>query len=192
MEFIPLITMKSRNIAEEQSKLLEAFLTEDETDKTLYILDLYGINKDKPNLCTYQKLSKDYDLWIDSGPRNLGDVVDVFMTGANAITLRKTTWSNIDISTIREISENKIYLNIEKNIFDELIFYNNDGLVNFTSKEDLENDFKYEQMLKQLVSKNNVYFYENDVRNLAYWKAYGVKNLLVDIDKMGDFKRYGF
>ena len=86
MEIIPVITMEKREISKKQSKFLKKYLDERARQKPLYILDLFGINKDKPNLCTYQKLSKDFELWIDSGPRNLGDVVDIFMAGANAVS----------------------------------------------------------------------------------------------------------
>jgi hypothetical protein len=192
MQIIPVITMEKREITEKQSEILKKLLDESDSQKPLYILDLYGINKDKPNLCTYQKLSKDFNLWVDSGPRNLGDVVDVFMAGANAITLRKNIWPNIDVSSIREISENKVYINLDKDAIEEVIFYNSDGIINFSSKEEIEKDFKYEHKLKTLISKNNVYAYENDAKNLIYWKTYGIKNLLVDIEKIGEFKRYEF
>ena len=58
MKLIPLLTLDSRNLADDQSKLLDN-LTKNNSEKTIYVLDLYGINKDKPNLNTYQKLSRD-------------------------------------------------------------------------------------------------------------------------------------
>ena len=192
MEIIPVIKIKKRDLTEKQSEFLKELSDKGEYEKPLYILDLYGIEKDKPNLCTYQKLSKDFNLWVDSGPRNLGDVVDVFMAGANAITLRRNLWPNINISSIREISENKVYIKLEKAALEEVTFYNSDGIINFSSKEEIENDYKYEHKLKMLISKSNFFAYEEDVKNLNYWKTYGVENLLVDIEKIGEFNRYEF
>jgi len=192
MEIIPVIKIKKRDLTEKQSEFLKELSDKGEYEKPLYILDLYGIEKDKPNLCTYQKLSKDFNLWVDSGPRNLGDVVDVFMAGANAITLRRNLWPNINISSIREISENKVYIKLEKAALEEVTFYNSDGIINFISKEEIEDDYKYEHKLKMLISKSNFFAYEEDVKNLNYWKTYGVENLLVDIEKIGEFNRYEF
>ncbi len=81
------------------------------------MIDLDGIEKDESNLDIYQKLSKKYQLWIDAAPRTLGDVVDVFMAGAKNITLRKTFYPQVNLESIREITENKIYANIE--IYDQ-------------------------------------------------------------------------
>ena len=110
MEIIPLLTMKKRNI---QNKNYKEILEKIGDDQLIYIYDLDGIEKDKPNLCTFQKLSKTHLLWIDSGPRDLGDVVDSFMSGVEAVTLRDDLWKNIFLENIREITENKIYSNIK-------------------------------------------------------------------------------
>lgn len=38
------------------------------SEKKYYALNLDGLEKDKPNLCLFQKTSNSYPLWIDSGP----------------------------------------------------------------------------------------------------------------------------
>src|SRR4030042_4855506 len=107
MQIIPLIEINNKKI--QNSERLEK-LTEDDL---LYVIDLDGLEKDKSNLDIYQKLSKKYQLWIDAAPRKLGDVVDIFMAGATNITLRKTFYPQVNIERIREVTENKIYENIE-------------------------------------------------------------------------------
>lgn len=189
MEIIPILTLNKRVDTSYQSKL-EELLSKFDSDTTIYILDIYGINKDKPNLCIYQRLSRDFELWIDSGPRNLGDVVDVFLAGANKITIRRSIWHKIDIQGIREVSENKIYLDIDSKTIDDLNYYNVDGLVNFKTREEFENDFKLSYSLKKITSKTNIYSYESNIKNLTYWRSQGIDNFLVDIDKIGEFKKY--
>jgi len=191
MKLIPLLTLDSRNLADDQSKLLDN-LTKNNSEKTIYVLDLYGINKDKPNLNTYQKLSRDFDIWIDSGPRNIGDIVDNFLAGATAVTLREKYWSNIDVAQIREISENKIYMNLDSNDLEILKYYDSDGLVNFKTREKIEHDLELNYLLKQITSKKDVFSYEKDVKNITYWKHCGIKGLLVDINKIQEFKKYDF
>jgi len=159
----------------------------------IYILDLDGIDNDKPNLCTFQKSSRDYQLWVDFGPRNLGDMVDVFMAGVERATIRPNLWPNLNIAEIRDISDNKIYIHIDikkdhstKEVFD----YGPDGLVTLDGKGVIENNFKYSDYLRQYGLKKELYSYENDPKNINYWKALGVKTLLVDVDKYMDFKKW--
>jgi len=166
-------------------------------DANIYVLDTDGIEKDKPNLCLYQKLSKSHALWVDTGPRILGDIVDVIMAGATNITVRKNLWHELDVSSIKEITENKIYAGVglksqgDRNT-EIFPFYDVDGLVVFDGKNQVERDFKYEGFLKNLCTKHEVYAYERDPKNIKYWKNLGITGLLVDISKIKEFKKNEF
>ena len=192
MDIIPCITLKNRNVINNNIFLdnLSQYIKEEEK---LYILDLDGIEKDKPNLCTFQKISSSYELWIDCGPRTLGDIVDIFMTGATSVTLRKALSSSLNISDIRDISENKVYLKIDYRDYKKessgLLFLKEyDGLVNFNNKKELERDFKFGEQLNKITIQNKIYFFENDIRNLSYWERLGATGLMVDIKKIKEFK----
>ncbi len=188
MDLIPLIHMKNRKIHAEKTEIsvpLKEFLKKVDEEKKIYILDLDGIEKDKPNLCTYQRLSDAYELWVDFGPRNIGDIVDATMAGATDITLRRNLCPQLNISDIRELSENKIYSNID---FAEELSYNDaDGLVNFNTREELEANFKHSGLFKGTTLKRKIYSYESDPKNCSYWKRFGVEGLLVDINKLKEF-----
>jgi len=187
MEIIPLITMKKRKIL--QNNFTEREITDkiNEIDK-VYILDLDGIQKDKPNLCTIQRLSPTHDLYVDSGPRDLGDVVDLLMAGAFAVTIRRSLYPQLNIENIREITENKIYENIEAENEAYSPFINGiTGFVNF-SRFNKDIDLKFEEMLKQINNQKEVYVYEHDPVNALYWEKRGVNTLLVDIEKIEEFK----
>jgi hypothetical protein len=186
MEVVPLITMKDRKILNLQEKLDRI-----NQEQILYIHDLDGIEKDKPNLCTFQRLSKTREIWVDSGPRNLGDIVDVFFAGANAITIRKFLFPKVDISKIRELSENKVFADIDFEQKDNDFFYNEfDGLINFTIREKFEKNFKYGELIKYYITKNNVVFtYDSNLENVEHWKYFGITNFLVDLDNFEEFKQ---
>ena len=191
MQIFPLIKIKNREILNSNYEELLEKLSENDI---LYIYDLDGITKDKPNLCTFQRLSKTHELWVDSGPRNLGDVVDSLMSGVVAVTLRKNLWKNIDLEKIREITENNIYANIDpdgKQNLSDFFYTDVDGLVNFISKEEIDSDEDYYNILKQLLQKNKNYTYERNIHNLNYWKTKGIENILVDIEKYEEFKKHG-
>ena len=189
MNIIPLIKMKKR-------KILSSFSEKDifnnlKEDQEIYILDFDGIEKDKPNLCTFQKYSGNYKLWVDFGPRDLGDVVDAFMSGVEKITVRPSLWPKLNFLDIREITENKIFINLEYESESKFRYISDiDGVVNFTSRETIESSFKYGDFLKNYTLKNDIYSYETDSKNINYWTKFSVKTLLVDIDKYEDFKKW--
>ena len=189
MDLIPLIRMKNRNIYPGQSQnplSFEEFLKKIDEDTKIYILDLDGIEKDKPNLCTYQRLSSSHNLWVDNGPRNLGDIVDAVTAGATDITLRINLCQKLNISDIKEISEDKIYTNID--FTEDLSFFDTDGLVNFNTREEIETNFKYGEFFKKMILKSKIYSYESDLDNISYWKHFGIEGLLVDLNKLKEFK----
>jgi len=194
MEIVPLIKMHKRKILSDAPLSEENIIEKIDENHLLYILDIDGIEKDKPNLCTFQKLSKKYDLWLDSGPRNLGDVVDAFMAGATRITIRRELCRQIEVNSIREITENEIYayisLESEKKLMDDALFYNDvDGLVNFNEKGKLELEYNYGTLLKNQSSKNKVYTYEQSPLNIHFWKKYNIENFLVDIKSVKEFEK---
>lgn len=195
MEIIPLITLKKRRILGYPKSFLKDILKEIKEDEKLYILDLDGIEKDKPNFCTYQRMSSSCDMWVDFCPKNLGDVVDAVMAGANAITLRKSIWSNIKLSDIKDITENKIFTKIDfenkgKYDFTDTDKQQLDGLVNFYSKEEIESSFQNCDYFKTTAKIKPTFTYESNLKNISYWKGFGVKGLIVDFDKLEEFKKW--
>ena len=191
MEIIPLITLKNRKIVEDITS--GDVLNKIKDDSIIYLLDLDGIEKDSPNLYTYQRLSSLYELWVDFGPKDLGDVVDAFMAGATTITIRNRLCPQLSVSHIREISENRVYANIDfENInlqnIDDLFFYDSDGLVNLNNKAEIDQALKYSNYLNNLKSKNKIFTYDSNPENLSYWKRFGTEGLLVNIKKFEEFK----
>jgi uncharacterized protein related to proFAR isomerase len=189
MDLIPLIYMKNRKIhLEKDGEPISSkeFSNLVEDNSKIYILDIDGLEKDKPNLCTFQRFSSLYELWVDFGPRNLGDVVDATMAGATDITLRKNLCPQLNIADIKEITENKIYTNIDVN--EEVDFEGSDGFVNFNSKEVTERDFKFGNSLKRLGVNNKIFSRETKFKNKSYWEYFGVEGLLVDLGKIKEFK----
>lgn len=189
MDFIPIIYMKDREIhAEEDSNPISyrELLKKISNEKKLYILDIDGIEKDKPNLCTYQRLAGVIDFWVDSGPRDLGDVVDATMSGATSITLRRALCPQILIPDLKEITENRIYECID--ITDDSSFNGVDGFINFNEIGEILRDFKFSEFLKQLTSNNILYAYEDQVTNINYWKRFNLEGILVNLNNLKEFK----
>jgi len=185
MQVIPLIEIINKKI--QNFELLDKL----NQDDLLYIIDLDAIEKDDSNLDIYQTLSKKYQLWVDAAPRTLGDAVDIFMAGAENITLRKTFYPQANLESIREFTENKIYANIE--IYDDAEFYDDfffedvDGLINFYSRDEIEKDFIINDAIKNFSTKNKINIYENNKQNIEYWNKFNPECFLVDISKYQEF-----
>lgn len=196
MEIIPLISLKEGKMVEPKylenislNELLEQF-----KDDKLYILDHDGIEKNKPDLCLYQKLSRHHELWVDAGPQVLGDVVDSVVAGASSITIRRSLWRDADISSIKEIFENKIYGEVTLKKYGSQgtitsLVHDIDGLVVFDKKNQIEGDFKSAERLKGICKRYETYAYELKKKNVPYWKKLGVTGLLIDIENAEEFKR---
>jgi hypothetical protein len=130
-------------------------------------------------------LSKHYDLWTDFAPKNIGDVVDSFMTGAKAIIVRERAYNFFNPKKIKDISENKVFLFVD----DERDFsFNNEinGYITYNTREEIDSDFKYQSNVKN--RGLNLYVYEKNTDNITYWKNNDISGLLVDFDKYERFK----
>jgi hypothetical protein len=188
MELIPIIYIKNRRIFLEKDGgqiLIKEILKHNEKYSKIYIFDLDGIEKNKPNLCTYQRLISNYEIWIDAGPRVIGDIVDFVMTGATDITIRKNIFPLKNIPTIREMTESRIYtdLDIQNEIKKSLLYSDPDinGFVLFKKDKQIKNDFKISAHLTTLCKKNIVYVFEPHGKNINYWKNIGATGLLIDL-----------
>jgi len=187
MEIIPLIRLEEAGTLDETLAAIEELLKQIDENKTIYILDIDGIEKNEPNLDIYQRISNSHDIWVDNGPCNIGDAVDAFMAGATKVTIIRELCPQIKISEIREITENEIYADLA--LDQEDIFYQEiDGIVNFNDKEKIEFDQRYNSLLTQYSTKNKLYCYESNIENISFWKKYNITGLLVDVDKHKEFE----
>jgi len=145
----------------------------------------------------YQKISEKQEIWVDAGPRVLGDIVDFIMAGATRITIRKNLFSIEEISNIKEITESMIYSDVDlRNEKERTMVFSLlsgvDGLVVFYDKNQIEMDFKTGELLKTLCNKYKVYAAESDEKNISYWKNSGVAGVLLDLKKIKQVNRGGF
>lgn len=200
MRIIPLIYFQKRKIRAEEDGDLASFNDVFEgvdKDEEIYVLDLDGIRMDKPNLCSYPKLSEHCKLWVDAGPRILGDVVDMVMAGATDITIRKSLCPKLDISSIREITESKIYTEVDPQTYREQrssfsLSSDVDGFVVSSDKDKFKRDFIYDDLVKNLCNKFNVYVIESDDAFFSYWKNIGASGLMIELNMWEKVKHREF
>lgn len=190
MKIIPLITIKKGEILiSDFNKKIKDTLDKYK-DKILYLYDLDGINRNKPNLCLFQKLSKTHELWVDAGPRSIGDIVDTIVSGASKITIRLDLFELSDISSINEILENEIYLSIidKNNLKNNNITKNLDILKLVNDKIIYKIENKYKNLLDFLDEESYIYISsKNDIKKIKT----NISGYIIDIEKIEEYKNIG-
>ena len=191
MDYIPIITMKNRNIYDKPNgnKLdLEKIIQEDlKNQERIYVLDLDGIKRNKPNLCLYQKISSLKKLIVDIGPREMGDIVDTVISGVENIVIRKEKWKNVDISAIKKVTENNILqkIDLEKPDYSDQA----DGYILIENRKKIEESLKYSNYVKKITSNKTVYAYEKNPENIHYWDRLNTDSLLIDLKNKDRFTK---
>jgi len=189
MQKIPVIYFKKNKIKTSQDSKeisLEDLVEKYSNQKQLYIFDYDGIEKNRPNLCSYPKLSKNFDIWVDSKPEELGDIVDYVLSGGYKIIIRKNQIEKNNIGHIKDITENEIYagLNLSdiKNLEIEIPGLDKfDGFIIFNTRDEIEKDCHIRDLFNKIVAKKDTYIYESNGENIAYWTNKKIKGVLVDL-----------
>jgi hypothetical protein len=191
MHLIPLIHLQNRKIIGITKKTINPQTLQETLNQTqpLYLLDHDGIKKDKPNLCLYKQLSEHHPLWVDGGPRSLGDIVDTVMAGATTITIRKHLWPTYNLSSIKELTDNQLFLYHDprtksKDTPNTAPSYLGNGIILFNHDNQLLTDFTLKSIIKTLSTKYPTYIYEPSLQNQKIWKNLNVQGLLIDFGKI--------
>lgn len=75
----------------------------------IFILDINGINRDKPQLDLIKTLSSKIELWVDGGSRYSDSAIDILVAGAEKVVLgTKTLRSMEELKKAYELSQNII------------------------------------------------------------------------------------
>jgi len=99
-EVIPLLLLKGRTtLFREYSKKaiseLSKSLRKRDFEK-LYVLDLDGVERNKPQLDIVQVLSDDFSIFYEAGPRRGANVVDLVIAGADKVYMNTYSMSALD------------------------------------------------------------------------------------------------
>ena len=192
MENIPLLHIKKRKIVNHKNIEISNIesLLEEFKDKRIYLFDHDGLNKNKPNLCLYQKFSKYHNLWIDAGFRFIGDLYDSIIAGADSITIRKELWTDTEIEKLKDITDCKIYTDINSTNLpnrSNKLFKNIDGYVILGDISFLKNNFQISEFITNLSKKIDVYIYYDETIEFSFFKKFNLSGLIIDIEYIKEF-----
>ena len=164
-------------------------LMEETKEKTLYIIDEAGIRKNNPLVNIYQKLASRYELWVDSGPRESGDVVDLVFSGVQRIIIRPSLWNGIDLNNVRNMTDQMLVelheLSVENRESKDMgisVVNEYDGVAIYIDGDWKQRRFANEEMVKKNANRPESFVYEHDGLNQKTWEQYGFTGMLVDIE----------
>jgi len=101
MEFVPVLYLSKTFNRNEVSPLHLRGIMKKQGFSELYVIDEQGVRRNEPRYAFYQRFSPLFNLWVDTGPRGIGDVVDDIFSGAKRIIIRENLWTEDSLSQIR-------------------------------------------------------------------------------------------
>jgi len=141
METIPLVYIKGGKVIEGKKRFnaIKKLNELKKSYKMVYVLDLDGVNRNRPNLDIYSKFSHKPFLWIDSLPRHLEDVMDIVITGAERITIGDIMGDE-ELKEIRDMCDVEIFIRGDdgKKAAEKARKFGFDGVVLVSSKEKVD------------------------------------------------------
>jgi phosphoribosylformimino-5-aminoimidazole carboxamide ribonucleotide (ProFAR) isomerase len=110
-EIIPMLLLEGRTfLFKEYSKKALSALSKDlrkRNFETLYVMDVDGVERNKPQLDIIQALCDDFSILYEAGPRRGANVVDLVIAGADIVYMSTLSLASLsEIETALTYSEN--------------------------------------------------------------------------------------
>jgi uncharacterized protein related to proFAR isomerase len=83
--------------------------------RTVYLLDIDGIERNRPQYSLIKDLSKEAELWVDAGSRTSEGLIDVIIAGAEKAVLSTKRMADIDEMIAAVDVSDKVMLGIDFN-----------------------------------------------------------------------------
>lgn len=127
LEVIPVLRLLGRSAVFQSGKIYKRIkrkpveLVKELSQPKIYVLDLNGILKNKPELEVIKKLSQVKALWVDAGVKRPNDLIDMLVAGAEEVVINLSTLNSIEnLEYCIELSSNLV-LSVEYNERRELV-----------------------------------------------------------------------
>ena len=118
IKIIPFIPVLNGNVVDAEGsrykKLGNAVKTVKSSKyETFYVIDINGLIKNRPQINIIQEMSKEKNLWVESGVRFAEDMIDVLMAGAEYAVLNSMLVGLDELKKICALSQN-LMLHMER------------------------------------------------------------------------------
>ncbi|MDG6229347.1 MAG: hypothetical protein QCH96_05225 [Candidatus Thermoplasmatota archaeon] len=160
----------------------------------IYVFDEDGIKRNHPNVSLYQRLTNIAELWVDAGPRTVGDIVDDVFSGAQRIVIRPDLWVELDLHTVVDLTENELMAlyhssDIQKGIPYDMVFTQSHGVVLQFDEDSTPLDFKMNGIIKQICKVKPTYILDTRKQQMEKWDTFGITAVFRPLDQMEVFDK---
>ena len=185
MEVVPVFYLSKTYHTDEVNPLYLRNIMKKHEFKDLYVIDEQGIKRNEPQYEFYQRFSSMFNLWVDTGPRDIDDVVDDIFSGAKRIIIRLNLWKDESLSKIRDLSDHEIFIAVDGTHIEQVfhrsgLYEDADGFILFM-KSDKKQDFKNDSLLNQLIKNKRIYIFD-EKHNESMWESKEIKGILKDVN----------
>ncbi len=187
MEYIPYINITKNTLYYNQHYSTTTTYTELTghlpSTTPLYIYDHDGITHNKPHFNTYQRLASRYTLWIDAGPRNLGDIVDHVMAGAQHLIIRPSLIPSQNIPSIKDLTDTPLYLLLRPTTTSPPPYTPDiTGYLITNETNTLQHTHTTTNLITTITKKNYpIYLFEPYPTNIPHWKHKNLTRIITTI-----------
>ncbi len=195
MNIVPLISIRNGQLSDGYNGLalsLESLFTRVEKDAMVYVMDRDGIERNNPNLESYQRLTEHCILWIDNGPRRIDDVMDTIMAGATNLSLRPALWPIMNLAEVFELTDDEVYLAVDSSHLEPPVSTSQGitGTVVFNREPQQETEFLTASYLKDRTTTLKTYLYTAPPATVKSWEERGISGILVDLSKKEEYQEW--
>jgi hypothetical protein len=107
--------------------------------------------------------------------------MDTIMAGATNITLRKELWPNLDMSSVQDLTDDEIYIDMSVEYQERKTlhhFYSGDiGIVLFNEET------MYGRFSREITEKQKIFLYASSMEKVSFWGEQGITGIILDLKK---------
>ena len=189
MQKIPLVRIKNKKSFPEISSSELRSILHRLQGSMIYVFDEDGIHKNHPNVSIYQRLSGVAELWVDAGPRNIGDIVDDVFSGANKLVIRPDRWREHDLQSIIDITENELMVlyhlkDLADGIPKDMLFSQAHCIIIHLDEKYHSINFKTEGFMKQIAKTKPTYILDETGQQTERWSSFGVTGIFIPLEQL--------
>ncbi len=197
MNFIPLIKTEEIRNTKQISDFFTKLSDRNQKISSVYLLDKNGVKKNQPALSLHQYIQRWFNTIVDAGCQDVGDVVDILLTGAQIVVIRPDIWRENDLLSIKDISDSEIFLwydpqkKLKTDFLSTTLANQADGLIFYIDDVVSPLSFDIRGNLKKLLtvySKEKVIVFDSFKLHQRELEDIGLDSIISHID---DFEKYG-
>lgn len=189
-QIVPIIRILSRKVVNEDGMILAPnpidFINDlKERYDEIYIVDIDGMKRNKPQLKLVQKLGDEVNIWLDGGVRHTENIVDYLIAGALKVIINLQNFSLNELKRICSLTNNVvIFVDYENIIKNKIKFAELKDLIPSLKNMGIDtlifpNERREE--ISSMLNQDMKLFIRDSIKNVKGIDEIGVEEVLVEV-----------